>query len=113
MWLSPAELTRWRTVLAFPPSRKWAGGFYAVEMQRSEDFRRREHAGKGLRFSQTQRFSQKQSDKNRTIKLVVVMSAVDWWKCTRMHGLACDFAIGVSRISVRSCGKRRLQRSIE
>src|SRR5579863_2312097 len=75
-------------------------------MQRSEDFWHRESAWKELRFSQTQRLSQKQSDKNRAIKLVVVMSAVDWWKCTRMRGLACDFARRVAWISARICGKK-------
>jgi hypothetical protein len=53
--------------------------------------------------------SQKLSDKNIGIKLVVVMSAVDWWKTSSSHDLSCYFMIRVAWISVRGCGKREQQ----
>jgi hypothetical protein len=59
------------------PSIKRAGGAQTVEMQRSEDFLQRMCRLKKGGISQTQRLSQKQSEKNKHIKLVVVMSAVD------------------------------------
>jgi hypothetical protein len=63
-------------------------------------------------FSQPQRLSQKQSDKNRSIKLVVVMSAVDWWKSARMRGLACDFARRC-RVDIRAKLRKKEAAAVE
>ena len=82
-----------------------------MEMRRSEDFRRQ---GQCIRdFHRHKGFHKSKSGKNRSIKLVVVMNAVDWWKCTRRRGLACDSAVGVAWISARSCGKSRSRPSIK
>jgi hypothetical protein len=74
-------------------------------MQRSEDFRRCACSSKKQGFSQAQELSQKQSDKNTAIKLVVVMSAVDWWKSSRTRTRLDDSSTGVTWISGRNCGK--------
>jgi hypothetical protein len=53
--------------------------------------------------------SQKLSKKIRLIKLVVVMSAVDWWKCSRAIALLEYTRSNVAWIFLRSCGKREWQ----
>jgi hypothetical protein len=53
--------------------------------------------------------SQKLSKKIRLIKLVVVMSAVDWWKCSRAIALLEYTCSNVAWIFLRSGGKREWQ----
>jgi len=42
-------------------------------------------------FHKPQKLSQQLSDKNTSLNLVVVMSAVDWWKTQRHEALGCIF----------------------
>jgi hypothetical protein len=56
-------------------------------------------------FSQTQELSQQLSDKNTSLNLVVVMSAVDWWKTQRHEALAVFSRRHVQWICVERFGK--------
>jgi hypothetical protein len=60
--------------------------------------------------SQEQQKSQRIIPKIETIKLVVVMSAVDWWKSEITPMIAGDFDEGVQWKILRRCGKREESR---
>jgi hypothetical protein len=75
-----------------------------VEMQPAEDFRPRVQREEMRTFTDTG-LSQKLSDKNICIKLVVVMSAVDWWKTQCRAALAVVLRWHVQWIYVQRFGK--------
>jgi len=77
-------------------------------MQRSEDFYKSASGLDKGGFSQTQELSQKLSKKIELIKLVVVMSAVDWWKSSQTLAPLENCPHGVAWISMRICGKTAL-----
>jgi hypothetical protein len=58
-------------------------------------------------FTDTRAFT-KAIKKIELIKLVVVMSAVDWWKSSQTLALLEDCSHGVAWISMRVCGKTEL-----
>jgi hypothetical protein len=63
-------------------------------MQRSEDFQAKNTGPEQIRiFTGTAgiRAFTKAVRKTKTLKLVVVMNVVNWWKCSWRRGLACDF----------------------